>query len=73
MAMGELENMLSTTLEGIFDQESRTPFPPHNLWNTDVRERYNCSRTFLRASYTRAIEINVSEKDFNAVKSGRKV
>ena len=52
--MGELDDMLSSTLEGILDQAPHL-FPPHILKNTDVRERYHCFRTFHRTSDTRAI------------------
>lgn len=64
--MGELDDMLSSTLEGILDQAPHL-FPPYILKNTDVRERYHCYRRFCRTSDTRAIEMNVSDKDIGVV------
>ena len=66
MPLGELDDMLSTTLEGIFEREPQL-FPPHIQKKDDVRKIYHYFRSFRRTSDTRAIEINASDKNMDVV------
>lgn len=63
---------IAEILDDLF-QEDQALFPAYIQTNEDIRDHYQCFRTFRRSSTTIALEIKVSKADIDIVNRWRKV